>query len=221
MKECIKCGKTKEEKWEKSSYCRHCASDKARKWELSNPDRVNGSIERRRLKRQTTVCEQCKINFLRKRGEKVCSLRCKLLNEKLVDQNGCWISPSIGSRGYGQLSFRGMRNVSSHRVSFNTFNGEIPSKTYVCHKCDNPRCYNPQHLFLGSAQDNIQDGIKKGRIKHIGAKERNCRFTNLTKEQIDEIRLLHKEGLKCSRLSRIFRCGKEYVSKIIRYKVRK
>lgn len=62
--------------------------------------------------------------------------------------------------------------------------------------------------------------MAKGRIKHIGAKGRSCRFTSLTEEQVNEMRILYDDGVSCKRLSRIFNCNPEYASKIVRKKVR-
>lgn len=51
----------------------------------------------------------------------------------------------------------------AHRVSWELFRGPIPNKLFVLHKCDNKNCINPDHLFLGTAKDNIHDCIRKGR----------------------------------------------------------
>lgn len=217
---CTVCKQIKEQKWAHTSYCSKCATERARKWGLENKEKVDASIEKRRLQKQSTTCLECSKIFFRKRGEKVCSISCKLLNEKIINEKGCWISPITGSRGYGQVSFRGMKNKLAHRVSYDTFIGPINKGMFVCHKCDTPACYNPEHLFLGTPKDNVHDGIKKGRIKHIGAKGSDCKFTNLTDEQIEEMRSLRNEGFSLERLSKIFRCQKEYISKITRNKVR-
>jgi len=220
-RECIRCGQTKTEKSMKSSYCGECASAKARKWELDNRDRVKISVEKRRKIRQEAICVVCDSRYQKLRGESVCSAKCKLINITHTDENECWNYPSPGSRGYGQFSFRGEKNKLAHRISYREFKGEIPTGKCVCHKCDNPRCVNPEHLFVGTHKENVHDGIKKGRIKHLGAKGRNCKFTNLTEVQIYEMRKLYAEGLDYTRLSRIFNCGRDYVGKIIRLKARK
>lgn len=64
--------------------------------------------------------------------------------------------------GYGSMQAHG-KSERAHRLSWKIFNGEIPNKLYVCHKCDNPRCVSPDHLFLGTQKENVQDSINKQR----------------------------------------------------------
>lgn len=66
------------------------------------------------------------------------------------------------SSGYGQFWLNGI-NVLSHRASWVICKGKIPDNLYVLHKCDNPSCVNPDHLFLGNHQDNMDDEKRKGR----------------------------------------------------------
>jgi len=74
-----------------------------------------------------------------------------------------WMAGSRGT-GYGAFKFNGLV-VDAHRVSWILHNGEIPNGLFICHKCDNRSCVNPNHLFLGTHSDNIKDAYNKGRIK--------------------------------------------------------
>lgn len=86
------------------------------------------------------------------------------LNVKKLD-NGCWIwSKCLTHSGYGRFQYRG-KTLRTHRFSYELEYGPIPSNIYVCHRCDNPSCVNPLHLFLGTAKENTQDMILKGRLK--------------------------------------------------------
>jgi hypothetical protein len=85
--------------------------------------------------------------------------------------SGCleWISKR---RSYGVISVNG-RQYRAHRLAYQACNGVIPDGLLVCHKCDNPPCFNPSHLFLGTHLDNVQDAARKGRTsrgeRHIHA----------------------------------------------------
>lgn len=72
----------------------------------------------------------------------------------------------IDSMGYGRIKIN-KKTTTAHRVSFMIFKGEIPENLCVCHACDNPKCVNPDHLFLGSHTENMRDMIKKGRKPSI------------------------------------------------------
>jgi len=82
---------------------------------------------------------------------------------KLSDDK-CWEwLAAKNSRGYGKFSYDGQMRIAP-RVSWILLNGPIPAGMSICHKCDNPGCVNPNHLFLGTQYENVQDCIDKGRF---------------------------------------------------------
>lgn len=103
----------------------------------------------------------------------------------------CWIWKGAisGTRGYGQIGFEG-RRLYAHRASFEIYKGEIPEGLLICHECDNPSCVNPEHLFLGTYKDNMQDCSKKGRMRQ----EEKIGWSVLKTEDVILIRELHKTG---------------------------
>ena len=92
--------------------------------------------------------------------------------EKVSKEDGCW--NWVGSTqgfGYGYLHTGDKTNrkpVSAHRYSWALHNGPIPDGLWVLHKCDNPSCVNPDHLFLGDRTDNMRDCAAKGRVRTVG-----------------------------------------------------
>lgn len=86
-----------------------------------------------------------------------------------IDGNGCWNWILTKDKvGYGRLkvslgSREEWRSSSAHRYSYELFIGEIPHGMNVLHKCDNRACCNPEHLFIGTQQDNMHDMHSKGR----------------------------------------------------------
>ena len=77
----------------------------------------------------------------------------------------CWNWKwSCGPKGYGTLGHRG-KTMRAHRVAYELVNGEIPKGKSVLHSCDNPKCVNPDHLWIGTQQDNMIDRIKKGHFR--------------------------------------------------------
>jgi len=82
-----------------------------------------------------------------------------------VTENGCWewqAAMGGSNNTYGVLRIN-KKHWYAHRLSYTLNIGDIPKGLKVCHTCDNPKCVNPDHLFLGTQYDNIQDCIKKNR----------------------------------------------------------
>ena len=116
--------------------------------------------------------------------------------KKIKVIGSCWVwQAGIRKTGkdftYGQFSFNGYPEWA-HRVSYMLFKGVIPEGLNVCHSCDVPLCVNPDHLFLGTQQDNIQDMLRKQRDALRG--ERNPRSI-LRSQDIKIIRQMYARGL--------------------------
>lgn len=103
----------------------------------------------------------------------------------------CWKWIGVKARGYGRISVGG-RPTGAHRVAWELAHGKIPSGLFACHKCDVRDCVNPDHLFLGTAKDNSQDCLAKGRLTHLVG-ERASR-AKLSDEQVRSIRALLSAG---------------------------
>lgn len=110
--------------------------------------------------------EKYKRNRLIKETKKLAVINPRILITGNIEkrENGCWEwkGPFFQS-GYGRVILNG-RSQRVHRVSFQLFNGEFDKSLFVCHKCDNPKCVNPKHLFVGTCKDNTHDSINKGRF---------------------------------------------------------
>lgn len=111
----------------------------------------------------------------------------------------CWLWTASGCGGYGRLSVNG-RLTGAHRFSWELANGPVPNALYVLHRCDNPPCVNPAHLFLGTIAANNKDRANKGRGV-IG--ERSPR-AKLTERKVTEIRALHTAGRSQAYLARAY-----------------
>lgn len=82
---------------------------------------------------------------------------------------------SLDKNGYGKLKVQG-KQYYTHRIAYQLGYGLDPKELFVCHKCDNPKCVNPQHLFLGTHQDNMDDMLRKGRHTNQNKKKTHCKY---------------------------------------------
>ena len=138
-------------------------------------------------------------------------------------ENECleWTRSTIGTEKarYGRLRI-GDKKMLAHRFAYERAFGQIPAGMFVCHKCDNPRCCNPDHLFLGTAKDNTQDAIKKGRFsgRYSGSHPKGelAPAYKLTSAQIIEIKERRKGGEELKSIAATYGVSHHYISKIAR-----
>jgi len=83
--------------------------------------------------------------------------------KNVIKQKGCWSWNGNKGKTYKSIIYNG-KAIKAHRASWMLYKGSIPDGMCVCHKCDNPICTNPDHLFLGTQQDNLND-MRKKRLK--------------------------------------------------------
>lgn len=121
-----------------------------------------------------------------------------------------WIGGFTGK--YGSFKDGIGNRISAHRFSWELAFGNIPEELIVCHSCDNPKCVNPSHLFLGTHQDNTDDMNKKAR----GSYGENRPASKLTWKQVDEIREKHRNGQAIRALGREYNISQRATQAIIR-----
>jgi hypothetical protein len=137
-----------------------------------------------------------------------------------VDINGpdeCWEWQRYClPNGYARFRYEGKMQYI-HRVSWKLENGEIPEGIKVCHSCDNRKCVNPSHLFLGTQRENLQDMVEKGRsAKQKGTENGRVKLTDI---QIVELRKEYRIGNYSQReLAKIYGVSQQLISRIVNRK---
>jgi len=120
-----------------------------------------------------------------------------------IDPNSCWEwLKRINLGGYGSIGING-KTCLAHRISYEIFKDKIPDNMLVCHSCDNRKCINPDHLFLGTYKDNCQDMIKKGRNRLPIGKD-HWHFNNgikLCKNNVIKIKEKLKNGTSALKIA--------------------
>jgi len=125
---------------------------------------------------------------------------------KIGNPDECWLwTAACRYRGYGKFSLLGSV-VGAHRFALYTQGVEIPPGYCVCHKCDNPTCCNPSHLFVGTLSDNARDAVSKGRFNRnrISGRKRNI----LTETNVIQAKEMRREGMTYIDIANIYGVAK-------------
>lgn len=134
--------------------------------------------------------------------------------ENIKKEKGCWVWTGLKNKqGYGRMTIK-KKDKLAHRFSWEMYFGDIPDGMFVCHKCDNPPCVNPKHLFVGTRFDNARDMVSKGRNRDDkGSKHPSAK---LTEEQVLLIRKRLEAGEMQINLAKEFNVHKCTISMIKR-----
>lgn len=152
------------------------------------------------------------------REEKIARLR-KSFEKNVIRQEFCWDwKGPINRGGYTVMTCNKQNGAETgHRASWMLYKGDIPKFKHICHSCDNRRCTNPEHLWIGTHQENNADKISKGR----GAKNSppimkgsENPSAKLTTDQVMEIKKLILSGVSCSSIGRKFLVSKQTILRI-------
>jgi len=109
-------------------------------------------------------------------------------------ESGCWDwRAGTVKDGYGRFWFNG-KHVGAHRFSYEIYTGAIPEGLHILHKCDNPKCVNPEHIVLGTHTDNMADRNAKNRQAKVVQKGADNGGAKLTEANVLEIRELYATG---------------------------
>jgi len=145
-------------------------------------------------------------------------------NSKINEKTDCWEwQTGKSSDGYGQFWYKN-ENERSHRASYREFVGKIPKGLCVCHTCDNRVCVNPDHLFLGTNRDNMDDKVAKGRQTR-GEKAGRSKLTRKDvvkiKLSFKKFKLFTKESFssQCNKIAKKFNVSGKLIRNIYKNKV--
>jgi DNA-binding CsgD family transcriptional regulator len=151
---------------------------------------------------------------------KSCGTCCRSLSiearlwSQVIKTETCWVWTGHSHHGYGTISWNN-RAFQTHRVSYELFVGPIPDGLQVLHRCDNPPCLRPDHLFLGTQAENIADMIAKGR----GIIGKQNGHAKLTESSVRSIRELYAGGGNTQKeLAREFGVHPRTISQILQRK---
>ena len=133
-----------------------------------------------------------------------------LLKRTLINQHGCMeYQGYVQSNGYAKATIN-RQTQYGHRAVYQGVKGEIPKGMDVCHTCDNRRCINPDHLFLGTRPDNMRDAVRKGRQ----AKGSSLPNTKINDFVVNEITRLAEQGIPYKQIAAQFGICRQHAGRV-------
>jgi hypothetical protein len=138
---------------------------------------------------------------------------------KVTKSGGCWDwGKTINTNGYGVFYVARFRPVAAHRLAYEMAHGPVPDGLCVCHTCDNRKCVNPAHLFLGTNADNVADRESKGRGRPSNPKGSASWAATLDEKKVLAIRKQLSAGGKQTEVAKAFGISQSTISQIKRRK---
>lgn len=218
MNICSKCGEKAE--WVKLTHqCRKCIVARKKDW---------------KRKKNKHKCAYCDKDFIPNSSCKECSVKCRIL-KRVSNVNDCWEwQGKITKCGYGEITINQKYRLV-HRLSYEVFRGKIPEGLLVCHSCDNKKCINPDHLWVGTCKENIQDAKNKGLLPNLKGRKvseetriklKNRRYelpktqnenhwnNKLSNDDVLEIRKMLEIGFKQYEIANRYGVNSSVISKI-------
>lgn len=191
------------------------------------------NLKRKPKKTSVFICLECAGEFMAvvDSGRKYCSPECyrnasvrfrksnsnNLFWTRVEKTEGCWLWKLKPSTKFGYCRFN---KTLAHRKAWEIEYGSIPSGMIVCHKCDNPRCVRPDHLFLGTQKDNVRDMYQKGRAVQNPLKGERCHWATIRNADVIEIKNLYGSGMSQRHIAKKFGVSPAQVSRIVNGKSR-
>lgn len=150
--------------------------------------------------------------------------------DKVKKGDSCWEwQAAQDGFGYGRFGFRGC-NQRAHRVSWILHFGSVPIGLCVLHKCDNPRCVNPEHLYLGTKKDNARDRERRERGNHASGSRHGCHThlgmrrgsrngrAKLDPKKVRSIRKKYEGGVRKIDLARLYDVSDAVINSVVQRK---
>ncbi len=151
---------------------------------------------------KTRQCEYCNKSFQGIHNQNHCTLVCRFWSKiKIKAPNKCWEWKGTKSHGYAIIRVN-RHNVKAARLAYKIKHGEVPVNMFILHKCDNPGCVNPNHLFPGTQADNNKDMAQKNRCNPLKGEDNP--LSKLTEKDVIKIRAKLNQGFTHRQIAKEF-----------------